>query len=39
MPIKDPDERKRRQREYSAKYYANKKGSLVRSPPITRYKP
>lgn len=25
MPIKDPDERKRKQREYSARYYANNK--------------
>jgi len=25
MPIKDPEERKRRQREYSAKYYVNNK--------------
>ena len=25
MPIKDPEERKRKQREYSARYYANNK--------------
>ena len=25
MPIKDPDERRRKQREYSARYYANNK--------------
>ena len=25
MPIKDPDKRKRKQREYSARYYANNK--------------
>ncbi len=29
MPIKDPEERKRRQREYSAKFYANNKALSI----------